>query len=112
MSDSLQELRDSYKKNGDLSGKFDRVFEQIASQLCRIEFNESFVDVGVKKRIVDFNLYFDDDVYLSVSRCIDDETDDVMYSIARKNRTLSIGILPLNELVDKMREVMKELEQL
>lgn len=127
---SYDKLYESFAKNfdgGEIDGEYLAVFEKIASQTSRLEILDCFVDVGKKKRIVDFNVYLPDDLFISVCRyldstgqvyeledggdvVVDDET--VFYSIEREEKTLSIGIIHLDEFTEKMLEIQKEFREI
>ena len=127
---AYDKLHESFAKNfdgGEIDGEYLVVFEKIASQISRLEILDCFVDVGKKKRIVDFNVYLPNDMFISVCRyldstgqvyelegggevVVDDET--VFYSIEREEKTLSIGIIHLDEFIGKMLEIQRDFREL
>lgn len=128
---SYDKFYNSFKQNfGDgeeIGDDFLDVFEKIARQLDRLEVLDCFVDVGKKKRIVDFNILLPNSIFISVCRyldstgqvyelegggevVVDDET--VFYSIEREEKTLSIGIIHLDEFIWKMLEIQRDFRKL
>ena len=127
---AYDKLYESFAKNfdgGEIDGEYLAVFEKIASQISRLEIFDCFVDVGKKKRIVDFNILLPNGIFISVCRyldstgqvyelegggevVVDDET--VFYSIEREEKTLSIGIIHLDEFTEKMLEIQKEFKEI
>ena len=128
---SYDKFYNSFKQNfGDgeeIGDDFLKVFEKIARQLDRLEVLDCIIDVGKKKRIVDFNVYLPDDLFISVCRyldstgqiyelegggevVVDDET--VFYSVDRHHITLSIGIMHLDEFTEKMLEIQREIGEI
>ena len=124
---------ESYKKSVAEAGiefgnlEFLRVFVKIAWKLRKLEIIDCFVDVGKKKRIVDFNILLPNDMFISVCRyldstgqvyelegggevVVDDET--VFYSIERKEKTLSIGIIHLDEFIEKMLAIQRDFSKI
>ena len=128
---SYDKFYNSFKQNfGDgeeIGDDFLKVFDKIARQLDRLEVLDCIIDVGKKKRIVDFNVYLPDDLFISVCRyldstgqiyelegggevVVDDET--VFYSVDRHHITLSIGIMHLDEFTEKMLEIQREIGEI
>lgn len=127
---AYDKLYESFAKNfdgGEIDGEYLAVFEKIASQISRLEILDCFVDVGKKKRIVDFNVCLPDDLFISVCRyldssgevyelegggevVVDDET--VFYSVDRHHNTLSFGIIHLDEFTEKMLEIQNEFREI
>ena len=123
-------LYESFIKNfdgGEIDGEYLAVFEKMASQVSRLEILDCFVDVGKKKRIVDFNILLPNDMFISVCRyldstgqvyelegggevVVDDET--VFYSVDRHDMTLSIGIIHLDEFIEKMLAIQHDFSKI
>ena len=65
------QLYESFKKNflddEKSSERFLPLFERIASQVCHLKIKDAFVDVGKRKGIIDFNLYLENELFLSVA---------------------------------------------
>ena len=128
---SYDKFYDSFKQNfGDgeeIGDDFLKTFDKIARQLDRLEVLDCIIDVGKKKRLIDFNVYLPDDLFISVCRyldstgqvyelegggevVVDDET--VFYSVDRHHITLSIGIMHLDEFTEKMLAIQKEFREI
>lgn len=107
-------LLDSFKINFDEGqsdiGHFIGVFQLMARELSQLKIKEAFVDVSRKKDMIDFNLNMVDGLFLSVAKMISDESDDVMFTIARNHQTLVIDEMPLRELMKKLNKVMAQLK--
>lgn len=90
--------------------KFLPMFRELASQLSRLKIKDAFVDVGKRKGIIDFNLYLENGLFLSVARTFSFEEDDedVMFAIGRNGRTLVLDMAPLSELMGKMAEIERQ----
>lgn len=85
------------------------LFKELAGQLCQLTIKDVFVDVSHKKRLIDFNLNLEKDIFLSVAKRTDEFSDDVMFSIARNHQTLVIGEMPLGQLMQKVKDIIMEL---
>ena len=128
---SYDKFYDSFKQNfGDgeeIGDDFLKTFDKIARQLDRLEVLDCIIDVGKKKRLIDFNVYLPDDLFISVCRyldstgqvyelegggevVVDDET--VFYSIDRHDMTISIGIIHMDEFIGKMLEVQRDFREI
>jgi len=127
---SYDKLYESFAKNfdgGEIDGEYLAVFEKIASKISRLEILDCVIDVGKKKRMIDFNVHLPNGIFISVCRyldstgqvyelegggevVVDDET--VFYSIEREERTLSIGIIHLDEFIGKMLEIQRDFREL
>lgn len=88
------------------------LFNMLTSQLKQLDIKDAFVDVGRKKGMIDFNLYLENEVFLSVAKQLSDSDDEVMFTIARNHQTLVIDMMPIGELMQKMAEIMMELKSL
>ncbi len=113
--DVYKKLYDSFWANfdgimNDNSERFFTVFQNMAHQLCKLQIKDVFVDVGIRKSLIDFNLLLEDGLFLSVARHLYEETDDVMFTIDRNERTLVIDVMPLKELMDKVLQIEAELK--
>jgi hypothetical protein len=128
---SYDKFYNSFKQNfGDgeeIGDDFLKTFEKIARQLDRLEVLDCAIDVGKKKRLIDFNVYLPNGIFITVCRyldstgqvyelegggevVVDDET--VFYSIEREEKTLSIGIIHLDEFIGKMLEIQRDFREL
>lgn len=90
-------------------GEFMPMFKTMAGPLSQLTIKDAFVDVNRKKGMIDFNLYLEKGIFLSVAKCIAEMSDDVMFTIARNHKTLVIGEMPLSELMHNVSEIVMEL---
>ncbi len=128
---TYNKLYESFKKNyesdEDAKGEFFTAFVKVAKKLAKLEIDDCFVDVGKRKRVIDFNIHLPHRIFISVCRYLDsngetyelDEggkavVDDntVFYKVDRDERTLSIGIIRIGEFVKKIREIEHELDEI
>ena len=116
---SYDKLYESFKKNyeSDEDAKenweFFTAFVKVAKKLAKLEIDDCFVDVGRNKRMMDFNLNLPHKVFLSACRFLDDEDeDDMFYVVGRNGKTLSVGIIQLDELVSNMEEIEAEFTEM
>ena len=86
-------------------------FRSLAKELCKIKIDYAFVDISRKKDLIDFNLDLEEGLFMSVAKEIEEDSDNVMFSIARMHKTLAIGEMPLYELMTKVAEVMTQLKE-
>jgi len=112
--ESLDKLRESFYANfnkGETDiDSFSPLFKTMANELSALKIDYSFVDVSRKKGMIDFNLNLEEGVFLSVAKHIVDQTDDVMFTIARNHKTIVIDEMPLRELMNKVTNVMTQLK--
>lgn len=90
---------------------FSPSFRSIARELSKFRIEYAFVDISRKRDLIDFNLDLEDDLFLSVARNVKELSDSVMFTIARKHKTLAIGEMPFQELVSKVAEVITQLKE-
>lgn len=91
---------------------FTPLFISMAKELRKLRIGYAFVDVSRKKDLIDFNLDLDEGIFLSVAKSVKEETDSVMFTIARKQKTLAYDEMSLSELVTKVSDVITELKGL
>ena len=109
-------LMNSFEQNfvDDSSDKehFLPAFCVVSERLCTLDICDAFVDVGRKKDLVDFNLVLPDNIFLVITKYIYKETDDVMFAIARNHKTLVIDERPLEEVIQNVQKVLKEIKNI
>lgn len=109
-------LLDSFKINFDEGqtdiGQFIGVFQTIARELSQLKINEAFVDVSRKRDMIDFNLNMADGLFLSVAKTTSEESDEVMFTIARNHQTLVIDEMPLRDLITKLNNVLTQMKSI
>lgn len=114
MNLSLQKLTNFFLSNFQeepVPSDFQKAFDWMAESLSHLDMGDALVDVGRKKGVIDFNVYLDEDVFLSVCQSVHEQSDEVMYAIGIKDKTLSIGIMRLGEVVGRVLEVIQEIKQ-
>lgn len=92
------------------------IFERMAWELSRVPFEEVFVDIGCNRKVIDFNVLtgvekfsFSCAIYEEVW---DDEHDVCFTSVERNGQTLSYNVIDLTEFVDKVLEIIDDLNKL
>lgn len=92
------------------------IFERMTWELSRVPFEEVFVDVGCKQKMIDFNVLtgvekfsFSCAIYEEVW---DDEHDVCFTSVERDGQMISYNVIDLTEFVDKVLEVIDDLNKL
>lgn len=94
----------------DAAVKFMTCFLKLRNVLSKLNsITGCVIDISKKKELIDFNIYLGNDIFLSVAKDINEKDEDVMYTIARKHKTLAIGIINVQELVDKVNAMKKEI---
>ncbi|MBP5459860.1 MAG: hypothetical protein J6Y62_06850 [Clostridia bacterium] len=84
---------------------FKNAFARLSDGLKELPLEDAFVDAGVKSGLLDFNLFFKGGKRLSVATdAYHDDPEDVMYAFSKEGRTLSMGMMPLDELMDEMKK--------
>ena len=86
-------------------------FLDMVLDLCQLPANDAFVDVSRKKRLIVINFTLDDGLFLSVAKNVDDKTNVVMYSVSRNHKTLAVGEFSVKKIVEKTKQVLKELKE-
>lgn len=113
--DSFDKLNKSFNENFKNSKqpieRFKPLFTKIADELKQLNATDVFVDVSFKKNIIDFNLSFEEGLFLSVASGVDNATDEVMFSVARNHKTLVIDTIQLKEVVQKAIDILNELKK-
>lgn len=112
--ESLDKLCDSFYANF-IKGQMDverffPLFKNMAKELRNLKINYVFVDVSRKKNMIDFNLSLDEGLFLSVAQVLNEPMENVMFTIARNNKTIVIDEMPLKELVRKVADVESQLK--
>ena len=111
----VQMLRTSYQKN-----KFDEQINYASlwtmkatnSILCRLPFTDTILQYDKYDDVWQYNLYFDHDLELSVSVYVEDDgMSDVDYSVYHQGELLVSNVLPLLQVVKKMRTVITRVEK-
>lgn len=100
----IKSFEENFNKGQQDKDVFIPLFEKIARSLSKLPIKDVFVDVGRKKQIIDFNIYLENGIYMSVAQHTDIDTDLVMYSIAVNNETRDIGMKTLDELMEQMTD--------
>ena len=102
-------LLSSFEQNFDISSTdkehFMETFNVLADALCVLNIEDIFVDVGRKIDIIDFNLTLSRGLFLSVAKHTYNDTDEVMFSIAREHKTLIIDEIPLPDLIVNLKKI-------
>ena len=107
-----QKILESFEKNFNetnrhLKNDYLSLFNPMADALCVYDIKDVFVDVGFKKGIVDINVFMEDGWFLSIAKTFDNEGDEVMFTIEKKEKTLDIGMDSLNDALNEFDELRK-----
>lgn len=102
MNKLILSFNENFKNNSDDIGDFSKTFNFLSKEISNLEFDNCFVDVSRKKRLIDINLYLKNEYFVSIAKEIDETGEDVMFSIAKNHKTLVIDIMPLKELINKL----------
>lgn len=101
---------ENFKNDENDMNHFQEVFEKISDELKSLNVEDVFVDVSRKKDMIDFNMNLEEGLFLSVASNVNNTTDEVMFSVARNHKTLAIDIMPLNEIINRINAIIKELK--
>ena len=111
----IQMLITSYQKN-----KFDEqlgyhslwTMRMANSALCKLPFTDSILQYDKYDDVWQYNLYFDNDLELSVSVYVEDDgMSDVDYSVYHQGELLVSNALPLVQVVKKMSTVITRVQK-
>ena len=109
LEDSFMASFDAEKKGLDV---FLPTFEQLECYVQRLDFKGCFVDVSTTEELIDFNLTFDGDLFVSIAKAIGaTDSNEVMFSISRKKRKIIISQMDVDELISKIKDVQKIIQQ-
>ena len=87
---------------------FSPVYEQLKGFVQSLDFEDCIVNASRKRERVDFNLFFDGGLFVSVAQNINsDENDDVMFSVSRNKKKIIISKMDIHELMEKIKIVQK-----
>lgn len=89
--------------------KFFPTYEQIRNAVCNLDIKDQYVDISRRQKFVDFNLYLDDDITVSITKYISNHDDNVMFTISRHGRTLVVNQMPLFDLINEIYGMMDDL---
>lgn len=85
---------------------FVTTFDKMAESIQSLNFKDCFVDVSQKRRRVDFNLAFDNDIFVSIAQDVDSaDSDEVMFAISHKKENVVIDQMNLQCLINKIKEL-------
>lgn len=101
---------ENFEKNQDDIDCFLPLFKAMTKELSRLQIEDVFVDVSRKKGMIDFNLNMQENIFLSVAKMVNEESDNVMFSLARNHNTLVIDEMPLHNLMLKVVNVVAQLK--
>ena len=77
--------------------------------LCHLTFSDAILQHVSSDDIWHYNLFFPDDLEMSVSVYVDDETSDsVDFSVYHKGELIVANMMPLRLLVKKMKSVLSK----
>lgn len=111
---SLAKMVESFLNNFDEGQcdieRFNPLFYKVADKLNCLKIEYAFVDVSRKRGVIDFNLYLEEGIFLSVAKEIDEPSDDVMFTIVRNYKTIAIGEMPLDDLITKVKSIITKLK--
>ena len=100
----IKSFEENFNKGQQDKDVFIPLFEKLARPLSKLPIKDVFVDVGRKKQMIDFNIYLENDIFLSVAQHTDIDTDLVMYAISVNHETRDIGMKTLDELMEQMTD--------
>lgn len=87
---------------------FSPVYEQLKVFVQTLDFEDCIVNASRKRERVDFNLFFDGGLFVSIAQNIySDEKDDVMFSVSRNKKKIIISKMNIYELIEKIKLVQK-----
>ena len=100
----IKSFEENFNKGQQDKDVFIPLFEKLARPLSKLPIKDVFVDVGRKKQMIDFNIYLENGIFLSVAQHTDIDTDLVMYAISVNHETRDIGMKTLDELMEQMTD--------
>ena len=110
-SSIYKSLKDSFEKNfidkDEDVGVWKSLFDEIVEKLEPVEIEHGYVDIGFKKKIIDFNLCLNDKWFMSIAKTLDDESEEVMFTIDKDGKTLVIGWSSIDDVLSKYNELKR-----
>ena len=107
--------RQSQYPDKPLSSNAKLVFERLAWELSLLcdYIKDVYIDLGYKAGMVDFNLWLREEIHLSIARSfdIDDDIDNVYFSISRNENILVINIIDINKLIESIIEIFDDFKK-
>lgn len=103
-----QSFSECFDETNDDRDVFSPVYEQLKFFIQTLDFEDCVVNASRKRERVDFNLFFDGGLFVSIAQDINsDENDDVMFSISRNKKKIIISRMNIHELMEKIKIVQK-----
>lgn len=110
----IQMIMDSYKKNKTVKPSSNEsvwVMKTANTSLCQLPYKDAILQYDSYDDVWQYNLFFSKDIELSVSVYVEGETiGDVDFSIYHGKELLVANMLPLKQLVKKMKTVIAKVE--
>lgn len=91
--------------------RFVPVFNMISEEISSLRIKYAFVDVSRSTGLIDFNLNLEEGVFLSIAKNVEEDMNNVMFTIARNQQTVAIDEMPLSELILRVKDVMTRMKE-
>ena len=103
--DNFAKLQESFNQNIEDKEAIASNFKRIANQLCQIEVKEALVQYNSYDEALDIQILLKDGVVLSLSQFVGESEELVDFTISNNNKVLVCGEMPIQELVNKIKEL-------
>ena len=103
-------LMQIFNKNSPGDFSIVEVFENMANILCKIPFLSNVSYFNEDDESIDIRLKLNFGIYVSLSRFMDEEDDNVVFSIHRGTDLLVANEMPLCKLENNLCELLSELQ--
>lgn len=100
----LKESFDETFKTGEYGDEFRAMFDKLSNDLSTLGFSSCFVDMSLERRRIDFNLWFDHGLFISVARPVDSTDNIDFFAISRNKKKIVIDYMDHTELMSKLKE--------
>lgn len=107
---SLSSLKNSYSKN--VVSKFSKFktdnFDSFFRKIARLPFYDNIVQYDSSEETLDVTLWFDENLRLIINKFIEDDDDNVIFSIYHDKKLLVCDEISVEELVKKITPALEQ----
>lgn len=82
---------------------YKETYQEMARTIQLLNFEDCFVDISQTRKLVEFNLSFKNDLFVSIAKNLNDvESDEVMFAISHEQQNIVIDQMNLKTLIEKI----------
>lgn len=101
-------LTESFNKmweTGKYADAFKVMFEKMAELISDLNFDDCIVDLSNSRMRIDFNLFYNNGLFVSIARPANAENDDDFFSVSHNKKKIIIDVMNHADLIKKVQEV-------